>query len=91
MPNENEIVIINIPHLVKVELYSKVTSRMENLGYNTVNYGALDLGFELPADWPFGRDTEITMAQLVVIAKKLDMRISITELFIEPRQRQDGG
>jgi len=85
MPNENEIVIINIPHLVKVELYSKITSQMENLGYNPVNYGALDLGFELPADWPFGKDTEITMAQLVVIAKKLNMRISITELFIEPR------
>lgn len=91
MPNENEIIAIEIPINNKIELYGKITSQMENLGYNPVNYGALDLGFELPADWPFGRDTEITMAQLVVIAKKLDMRISITELFIEPRQRQDGG
>lgn len=86
--DKNEMIIVDLPTNRRVELYGQVTSQMEKLGFSPYDYKALGLGFDLPADWPYG-DNEITLAQLVVLAKKLKMRIVITELFVEPHKEAE--
>ena len=82
--DENEIVTIAMWPDDRVRLYGHITSRMAELGYNPCDYSALNLGFELPADWPHGEHSQPTLAQLVVIAKKLKMRVLIHNLEVEP-------
>jgi hypothetical protein len=84
MADENEIVSIAMWPDARLELYGHITSRMSELGYNPCDYSALDLGFELPADWPHGENAQPTLAQLVVVAKKLKLRIVIHNLEVEP-------
>ena len=40
----------------------------------------VDLGFDLPVNWPADMACEVTLAQLTVLARKLEMRIEITNL-----------
>ena len=90
MPDENETVVIELGHDSRIQLYGQISSRMQKMGFNPCDYGSLVLGIELPADWPCGEKSQPTLAELVVIANKLNMRITIRELFIEPRKKQDG-
>ncbi len=84
MLDENETVVIEMFPDARLRLYGQITGQMEKLGYNPADYKALNLSFELPADWPVGEDTELTIAQLVVVALKLNMRITISDLHIVP-------
>jgi hypothetical protein len=74
MTDENEIVTIAMWPDDRLKLYGHITSRMKKLGYNPCDYSALKLGIELPADWPCSENAQPTLAQLVVVAKKLKMR-----------------
>ena len=86
MIDENETVVIEMVPDARLRLYGQITGQMEKLGYNPADYSKLNLGFELPADWPVGEDTELTLAQLTVLAMKLNMRITISDLHMVPRK-----
>lgn len=89
MPDENETVVIEMFPDTKLRLYGQIMSQMEKLGFNSCDYKALNLGFELPADWPVGEDTELTLAQLAAVALKLNMRIIISDLHIVLRKESE--
>ena len=83
---ENETIVIELNCEDRIELYGKITSAMKKMGYESLDYGSLDLGFELPVDWPVGsieEPCEITLAQLTIIAVKLKMKMKITGLDME--------
>ena len=82
MADENETISIDLSSESKLRLYSQVTARMEELGYNPFDYDSLELGFELPAGWPVDIKCEVTLAQIVVLAVKLKMQITISDLNI---------
>jgi len=86
MGDKNETVVIEMFPDAKLRLYGQITGSMEKLGFNPCDYAALKLGFELPADWPVGEDTELTLAQLTVLALKLNMRIIISDLHMVLRK-----
>ena len=86
MSDKNETVIIEMVTDARLRLYGQITARMEKLGYNPSDYGSLNLGFDLPPAWPADRDSEITMAQLIVLAHKLRMRLIIDNLNLVPRE-----
>ncbi len=81
---DRELVKIDIPPNIKAEIYGQITSRMAKLGYNPATWDSLNLGFDLPPDWPIDRDDHPTMAQLVVIARKLKMEIVISNICLSP-------
>lgn len=89
MKNENETVVIEIFPDARLRLYGQITSQMKKLGYNLYDYGSLNLGFKLPADWPVANHTELTLAQLTVLALKLNMRITISDLHMVPRKEPE--
>jgi len=95
MSEKGEIVTIEMVSSDRLKLYGQITGRMEKLGYNPCDYGALNLGFELPANWPVDKDDEPTLAQLTVVARKLKMRIVIENLNLIPlkedERADDGG
>ena len=84
MEDRNEIVTIEMSASDRLRIYGQITARMEKLGFNPCDYSALDLGFELPANWPVDKDAQPTLAQLVVVANKLKMRITIADLNLAP-------
>lgn len=84
MADENETVVIEMWPDDRLKLYGQITSQMEELGYNPCDYSSLHLGIELPADWPHGENSQPTLAQLTVMARKLKMRIVIHNLEVEP-------
>ena len=78
----NEGVILKLPSDSLLRIYSNLTGRMHELGYERLDWDVLDLGFELRPDWPlFGPGP--TLAQMVVVAHKLRLRIVIDELHVE--------
>lgn len=82
---DRELVKIELPPNIKAEIYGQITSRMAKLGYDPNNWASLDLGLELPPDWPIDKDDHPTLAQLVVIARKLKMEIIINNLCLCPQ------
>ncbi len=86
MPDENEIVTVMLTPDHRLRLYGQITTQMEKLGYNPCDYSSLNLGFELPPEWPVDRNTQPTLAQLTVLACKLKMKIVIRELYLEVRR-----
>ena len=82
--DENEIVTVAMWPDNRLRLYGQVTARMEKLGHNPCDYKQLGLGFELPADWPYAEESQPTLAQLIVVAVKLNMKIVIHDLGLEP-------
>lgn len=87
MSDENEIVSIEIMPAKRMELDRQISEAMNAKGFADGAYRHLGLGFTLPLDWPDGKDVEITMAQLVVLAKKLDLKIVISDLCMVPRKK----
>ena len=76
----NQIVEVEVYSDTRLRLYGQITARMEQLGLNPCDYSKLGLGFELEPTWPAEQSTEITLAQLVVIACKLKMKVLINDL-----------
>jgi len=85
----SEIVSVDMAADARLTLYAYITSQMEKRGLNPMDWGELDLGFELPAGWPVDVGSLPTMAQLIVIAVKLEMRIVITNLVMLPRKAHE--
>ena len=68
----------------RIRLDSQIHDRMEQLGFGRYAHEALELGFELPVNWPADEGCEITLAQLTELAYKLKMRIIIADLNMAP-------
>lgn len=93
MDGEKEIVSVDLDYGDKVALLGQATSRMEAMGLGPYDFGELHLGFAVPPGWPVEHGCEPTLAQLVVLARKLGMRLVITGLRMEPMrvmERDDG-
>ena len=86
MADENETVTLEMTPEGRLRLYSQLTGRMQKLGYNSSTWTVLHLGFELPPQWPVDENAQPTLAQLVVLAHKLKMRIIIADLNLVPRR-----
>lgn len=84
-----EMVSIEMVSSDRLRLYSQITGWMEKLGYNPCDYGALNLGFKLPTNWPVDIHAEPTLAQLIVVARKLKMRIVIDNLNMVPLKESE--
>lgn len=90
MRDENQIVSIEMVPIKRMELDGQISEAMKAKGFAEGEYDKLGLGFELPEGWPgLDEDIEITMAQLVVLAQKLDLRIVINDLCMMPRRKDD--
>ena len=78
----NEGVILKLPSDSLLRIYSNLTGRMHELGYERLDWDVLELGFSLKPDWPlFGPGP--TLAQMVVVTHKLRLRIVIDEMHVE--------
>jgi hypothetical protein len=77
MHEPNELIVIDLPPEARMRISGQIFRRMEEMGFTPFCYDALDLGFHLPLEWPEDPAIKITMAQLTVLAKKLNMRFTI--------------
>jgi len=84
MLEPNEIVVILLSPEGRMRLSNQILRRMEDMGLTPFRYDALDLGFHLSAAWPTDPAVEITLAQLVVLMQKLNMRLTIADLNAAP-------
>ena len=84
MHEPNERVIIELSPEGRMRLSSQILRRMQEMGFKGFRYDALDLGFHLPTEWPDDPSIEITHAQLVVLAARLDMRLTIGDANFSP-------
>jgi len=89
MSDRGEMVVIEMVSAERLKLYGQITARMKELGYNPCDYNGLELGIDLPADWPIDMNDHPTMAQLIVLARKLKMRIVINNLDVIPLKQTD--
>ncbi len=81
-----EMLTIDMSIQARLRLDQQIAARMDKLGIGAYRWDKLDLGFEMPAGWPVDRDALPTLAQLVVLARKLKMRIIIGDLVMSPMQ-----
>jgi len=84
MSDKNEIVTIEMAASDRLRLDQQINNRMEKMGHTAYDYSRLDLGFELPVNWPADMNCQLTLAQLTVIAVKLKMRIVIDNINMLP-------
>jgi len=89
MAETGETVTIEMFPGERLKLYGQITGQMEKLGCNPCDWTGLNLGLYLPAGWPADINTEITLAQLVVLARKLKMRIIISNLDLVLREEPE--
>ncbi len=84
MSEPNERIVIDLPPEARMRLSNQIHRGMTDMGLTPFHYGALDLGFHLPVDWPLNPAVEITMAQLAELTGKLNMRLTIGNLNFSP-------
>ena len=84
MIGDNEIVSVAMWPDIRLRLYGQITDQMEKHGITPASYEQLQLGFDLPADWPYAEESQPTFAQLIVVARKLKMKVVIHNLSLEP-------
>jgi hypothetical protein len=83
-PNEN--FVIELPRDARIRLRGEIVSQMEKIFQKNQSVEFLKLcDVFLSGNWPEENDCEILLSGLVILAKKLKMRIVITNLFMEPR------
>lgn len=83
-PAERSIVNIELSTAGRIRLSEQIRKQMEALGYGAYRYDKLDLGFELPIAWPADKDSELTLAQLKLLARKLKLKILIGGIDMVP-------
>jgi len=86
MAEANELVVIEMTTAGRIRLDGQIQSAMEAHGYAPYDYDALDLGFHLPAHWPGDAECEVTQAQLIVLAKKLNLRVVNNDPMVQIRK-----
>lgn len=84
MHEPNERIVIDLPPEARMRLSNQILRRMEEMGLTAFRYDALNLGFHLRAEWPTDPAVEITLAQLVVLTTKLNMRLTIADANLSP-------
>ena len=85
-----EIVRLDLDNSIKLRIKGQIDSRMEDFGFQPGDYAALDLGFKVSDGWPVDKDCSPTLAEFVVLAKKLDMPIILPDLLFCPSEGDDG-
>lgn len=80
---DQKIVKIELSTIGRIRLSEQIRVRMEALGYKAYDYHKLGLGFDLPITWPADKDSELTLAQLTVLAVKLKMNLFINDRGID--------
>ena len=88
MADNRELVTIQLSPAEKLKIYGQLTAIMEKMGYDPEDWDKLELGIELPPNWPADKNDYPTMAQLVVLANKLKMKIVISNIDLFP-QKED--
>lgn len=89
VPEDNEMLRVDMPITERLRLHSQITAQMERLGIKSLDYKKLDLGFELPVDWPVAENAKPTLAELTVVARKLKMKIVISNVYMEPHKPKE--
>lgn len=87
MSEPNEIVAVEMSTADRIRISNQIFAKMEGLGFAPYDYDKLKLGFHLPTDWPAAG--ELTLAQLVVVAKRLDLKVTINNINLEPHIYQE--
>lgn len=92
MTDKNEMITIRLSADNRRKIWQQIKEAMrDNTG--CLDFACLDTGFKVPKGWPFGK-SEITLAQLIALARKLKFRIEITNLNIKKiatkAQRHEG-
>ncbi|HIJ67246.1 MAG TPA: hypothetical protein HPP51_03055 [Planctomycetes bacterium] len=82
-----QVVSVDLNYADAMKLAAQLNDRMEQLGHAAGDWAALDLGFELPANWPTDKDSLPTLPQLTVMAYKLGMRLVINGLDLYPQTK----
>jgi len=82
MQQDNELVVIEMPSSELMRLLAQINARMEELGYPQ-DIEQLIPGLNLPCGWPLREEIKPTLAQLVVIAKRLKMKLIITNIYMD--------
>jgi len=90
MADNREIVKIELSTMDKMKIALQIGEQMGKLGLGS-DYESLNLGIELPPDWPMDKDDHPTMAQLVVLAQKLKMKIVISNIDLFPLKDGNAG
>ena len=88
MKDENETITVEMLGVDRMKLQGQINDRMVSLGYRRYDYDKLNLGFHLPQEWPLDKDAQPTLAQLLVVAMKLRMRIIISNLDMVARREK---
>lgn len=78
-----ERVTVELSTAGRIRLSEQIRVRMEAMHYTAYDYRKLGLGFDLPITWPADKDSELTLAQLTVLAVKLNMNILISDYGID--------
>lgn len=84
--DNDELITIAMPPTELIRLSEQINSRLIAMGDPAGAINAVVPGLNLELSWPFSEGP--TLAQLVVIAKKLDMKITISNLYIEPHKER---
>jgi hypothetical protein len=74
------IVSIDMNPSDRIRLSNQILAAMEQKDCTPFMWDKLNLGFKLPPGWPVDKEAQPTLAQLVVIARKLDLRVEIADL-----------
>lgn len=76
-----EMIKIELERAAKVRIKGQIDERMEELEFSAGDFAALDLGLDLPEGWPADKDCEPTLAEFVVLGRKLGIQfiINITD------------
>lgn len=84
MSDKNEIVVLALDDAIKRILTHQLEFQMEQKGYKPSDFASLELGLNLPENWPL--EDEVTMTQLVMLARKLGLQIRISEIEMLPME-----
>ena len=77
--NDIELMSVQMNPSDRLRLYGQITARMEQLGL-PLDYGKLEMGFDLPPDWPIDSGSDVTVGKLIALALRLKMKIEISDL-----------
>lgn len=88
MAEPNEMLILEMDAGIRLRLAEQITRQMYACGFGDFSprniAEKLNLGFELPEGWPVDMNAQPTLAQLIVLAKKLNLQIIINDLNVLP-------
>ncbi len=91
MADENERIMIEMTTAGRLRLDGQTQDLMQANGYRAYDYDALDLGFHLPTQWPLDPQSEVTVAQLVVLSIKLNLQFIFADPMVQAGHKESKG